>query len=47
MHNILSLIRSVNKTHSGLGAFIAMNLVAAKSRRCILNVAPAGCGKSA
>ena len=25
---------------------VAMNLVAAKSRRCILNVAPAGCGKS-
>ena len=46
MHRITQLIRGVNKSHNGLGALIAMNLIAAKSKRCLLNVAPAGCGKS-
>lgn len=46
MHRLSQLIRGVNKSHNGLGALVAMNLVAAKSRRCILNIAPAGCGKS-
>jgi len=47
MHKIRELIRSINKTHRGLGPLIAINLLAAKAKRCILNVAPAGCGKSA
>lgn len=46
MHKLVQLIRSVNKTHEGLGDMIAMNLVAAKAKKCVLNVAAAGTGKS-
>jgi len=46
MHEVLKLIRQVNKTHKGLGPMMAMNVLAAKAKKCILNVAPAGCGKS-
>jgi len=46
LHSIQKLIRQVDKTHKGLGAMIAMNIVCAKAKMCILNVAPAGCGKS-
>ena len=46
MHAIRQLVRDVNKTHKGLGEIIAMNLITAKSKRCILNVASAGTGKS-
>jgi len=45
-HTLAQLIKKVNKTHRGLGPLIAMNLVAAKAHKCILNIAPAGCGKS-
>ena len=45
-HTLAQLVKKVNKTHKGLGPLIAMNLIAAKARKCILNVAPAGCGKS-
>jgi hypothetical protein len=47
MHTIRNLIRQIDKTHKGLGAMVAVNVVAAKAKRCVLNVAPAGCGKSA
>lgn len=46
MHSVRKLIHNVDQTHKGLGAMIAMNLVCAKAKMCILNVAPAGCGKS-
>lgn len=46
MHAVRKLIRQVDMTHKGLGAMIAMNIVCAKAKMCILNVAPAGCGKS-
>lgn len=46
MHELLKIIRQVNRTHKGLGAMMAMNILAAKAKKCILNVAPAGCGKS-
>lgn len=46
MHAIRTLIREVNHTHAGLGEMVAMNLIAAKSKRCILNIAAAGTGKS-
>lgn len=45
-HAVHQLVKQIDKTHKGLGAMIAMNIVAAKAKRCILNVAPAGCGKS-
>ena len=46
MHKLQQLIRGVEKTHKGLGELIGMNLITSKAKRCILNVAPAGCGKS-
>ena len=46
MHKIHKLIKQIDKTHKGLGAMIAMNLICAKAKLLILNVAPAGCGKS-
>ena len=46
MHSIRKLIRQIDQTHKGLGAMIAMNIICAKAKMCILNVAPAGCGKS-
>jgi len=46
LHAIQKLIREINKTHKGLGAMIAMNIIAAKAKQCIINVSPAGCGKS-
>lgn len=46
MHKLLRLIKLVNKTHKHLGAMVGMNIVAAKAKRCILNIAPAGTGKS-
>lgn len=46
MHQIRQLIRQANKTHKGLGEMIGMNVIAAKSKRCILNIASAGTGKS-
>jgi len=47
MHTLRALAKKINKTHKGLGPMIVTNLICAKSKRCILNVAPAGCGKSA
>jgi len=46
MHSLQKTIKQIDGTHKGLGAMIAMNLVCAKAKMCILNVAPAGCGKS-
>jgi len=46
MHKLLSLIKQIDKTHKGLGAMITMNLICAKAKMCIINVSPAGCGKS-
>jgi hypothetical protein len=37
----------VDKTHPGLGKLVAFECVAALARKCVLVVAPAGCGKSA
>jgi len=45
-HQLLKLVKQVEKTHRGLGPLIAMNILAAKAKKTILNVAPAGCGKS-
>jgi len=42
MHRLRKLIKKVNRTHRGLGPMIAMNILAAKAKKTILNVAPAG-----
>lgn len=36
----------MNETHSGLGRFLAFNLLCAYANQCVLNVAVAGIGKS-
>lgn len=46
VHQLRTLIKQVNRTHRGLGPLIAINILAAKAKKTILNVAPAGCGKS-
>jgi len=46
MHSLAYIVKQVNRTHKGLGPLIAANLLAAKAKKCILNIAPAGCGKS-
>lgn len=46
MHQLRNLVKKVNSTHKGLGPMIAMNILAAKAKKAILNVAPAGTGKS-
>lgn len=39
-------MKKVNKTHKGLGPMVVMNILAAKAKKTVLNVAPAGTGKS-
>lgn len=46
MHRLRQTIKKVNSTHSRLGPLVAMNILAAKAKKTVLNVAPAGCGKS-
>lgn len=46
MHKLRKLIRDVDKTHKGLGAMLAINLLCAKAKITCLNIAPAECGKS-
>jgi len=46
LHTVQRLIKDVNHTHPRLGPLVAINVLSAKAKVCILNVAPAGCGKS-
>lgn len=46
MHQLNTIIESVNKTHEGLGKAVAMTILCIKARQCMLLVAPSGCGKS-
>ena len=46
MHKLAQMIKDVNRTHKQLGQLVAMNMLAAKAKKTILNVAPSGCGKS-
>lgn len=46
MHKLRQLIRQINKTHKGLGPLVAINILTAKAKKCLLTVSPAGCGKS-
>jgi len=46
MHKLVQIIKEVNRTHKQLGQMIVMNILAAKAKKTILNVSPAGCGKS-
>lgn len=46
MHQLYSIIEGVEKTHSGLGNAMAFSIICTKARKCLLLVAPSGCGKS-
>jgi len=45
--NLTDLIANVNATHPDLGNAVAFATIATKAKKCLLVVAPAGCGKSA
>jgi len=45
-HRLRELVKNVNRSHNGLGPMVAMNMLAAKAKKTILNISPAGCGKS-
>ncbi|MBA7567277.1 hypothetical protein ES708_08986 [subsurface metagenome] len=47
MHQLYSIMSNIEKTHPGLGNLIAFSVIAVKARKCLLNISPAGCGKSA
>lgn len=46
MHQLYDVIHKVEETHSGLGNAMAFAIIATKARKCLLLVAPSGCGKS-
>jgi len=46
LHQLYSIIESVNKTHPDLGNAVAFSIIACKAKQCLLVVAPSGCGKS-
>ncbi len=46
MHQLYSVIKDVEKTHSGLGNAMAFSIIGVKARKCLLLIAPSGCGKS-
>lgn len=46
-HPVTDLQDAVNFSHPGLGALAAISLIAVKARKCLINVSPPGCGKSA
>uniref|UniRef100_A0A6H2A569 Uncharacterized protein n=1 Tax=viral metagenome TaxID=1070528 RepID=A0A6H2A569_9ZZZZ len=46
VHQLYSVIETVNKTHIGLGNAMAFAIIATKARKCLLLISPSGCGKS-
>ncbi len=46
IHTLRKLVKKVDRTHKGLGAMTTTNILVAKAKKTILNVAPAGTGKS-
>jgi len=46
LHQLYSVIKGVEETHSGLGNAVAFSIICVKARMCLLVVSPAGCGKS-
>lgn len=45
-HPILTIVETIDASHPGLGRLAAFSLVTAKARKCLITVAPPGCGKS-
>lgn len=46
LHTLRRLAANIEKTHEGLGNFLVFNVIAAIAKKCLLNVAVAGIGKS-
>lgn len=46
MHKLEEMQVEIERTHEGLGKFLCFNLTAAVAKKCVLNVAVAGIGKS-
>ena len=46
MSQLTEIMKSIESTHMGLGKAVAMSILCAKARQCLLLVAPSGCGKS-
>jgi len=46
MHKLLELKQKIDEDYRGLGRLVAAELLAVKARKCLLVIAPAGCGKS-
>jgi len=47
LHPMYKVIEDIDKTHLALGNAVAFSAIAIKAKKCLLIVAPAGCGKSA
>lgn len=47
MHPMYKVIEDIDKTHPALGNAVAFAALAIKAKKCLLVIAPAGCGKSA
>lgn len=45
-HKLWSAIRSIDRTHSGLGRGVAFGAICSKAKICMIIIAPSGCGKS-
>ena len=45
-HYLRSVIEDVDRTHSRLGRAVAFSIIAAKGRKCLIFISPAGMGKS-
>jgi hypothetical protein len=46
VHQLYTIIQGIEETHPGLGNAIAFSILCVKARKCLLLVAPSGCGKS-
>ncbi len=44
IHKLRALVKKVDRTHRGLGPMVITNILAAKAKKTVLNVAPAGNG---
>lgn len=42
MHKLRKIVKEVNKTHSGLGPMVGMEILTAKANKTLLKIAPAG-----
>lgn len=46
-HPVTDIIQAVEASHKGLGRLAAFSLIASKAQKCLIVIAPPGCGKSA